>query len=205
MARRFEEKTLLIASHNPGKVREIAALLAPFEVEVISAAEKGLAEPEETGATFTENALLKARAAASVSGLPALADDSGFSIAALDGAPGIHAARFATRDDGVRDFDWAMEQLHEAGQDAGDDMAWFTCALALAWPDGHTEIFEGRVAGALTWPPRGDRGFGYDPIFVPEGYTTTFAEMNTDDKHAISHRAIAFRKLIEACFAKSDG
>ncbi len=205
MARRFEDTRLVIASHNDGKVREIADLLLPYAITVTSAGALGLPEPEETGTTFAANAALKAHASTAGSGLPALADDSGFSVAALDGAPGIHAARFATRDDGVRDFDWAMEQLHEASQNAGDNMAWFTCALALAWPDGHTEIFEGRVAGALTWPPHGDRGFGYDPIFVPEGHTTTFAEMTPDDKRAISHRAIAFRKLIEACFAKSDG
>ncbi|MBT4905521.1 MAG: RdgB/HAM1 family non-canonical purine NTP pyrophosphatase [Rhodospirillaceae bacterium] len=204
MARHFEDSRLVIASHNAGKVREIADLLKPFAVSVQSAGALGLPEPEETGATFAENAILKARASAAAppdgSGQAALADDSGFSVAALGGAPGIHAARFAERADGVRDFDWAMEQLHEASAEAGEDLAWFTCALALAWPDGHVEVFEGRVDGSLAWPPRGDRGFGYDPIFVPRGGTLTFAEMDPDAKHAISHRAIAFRALIDACF-----
>lgn len=200
MARSFIDSRLVIASHNAGKVREIADLLKPFDVSVQSAGDLGLPEPEETGSTFAENAILKARASSDGSGLAALADDSGFSVAALGGAPGIHAARFAERADGVRDFDWAMEQLHEASAEAGDDLAWFTCALALAWPDGHVEVFEGRIDGSLAWPPRGGRGFGYDPIFVPQGGTLTFAEMDPDAKHAISHRAIAFRALIDACF-----
>jgi len=201
MARRFTDDRLVIASHNDGKVREIADLLAPFSIAVESAGALGLPEPEETGTTFAENAILKARASADGSGRAALADDSGFSVAALGGAPGIHAARFAERADGVRDFDWAMEQINAARSDAGDDLAWFTCALALAWPDGHVEVFEGRVDGTLTWPPRGDRGFGYDPIFIPAGGDATFAEMDPDAKHAISHRAIAFRALIDACLA----
>ena len=201
MARRLTDDRLVIASHNDGKVREIADLLAPFSIAVESAGALGLPEPEETGTTFAENAILKARASADGSGRAALADDSGFSVAALGGAPGIHAARFAERADGVRDFDWAMEQINAARSDAGDDLAWFTCALALAWPDGHVEVFEGRVDGTLTWPPRGDRGFGYDPIFIPAGGTATFAEMDPDAKHAISHRAIAFRALIDACLA----
>ena len=201
MARCFTDGRLVIASHNDGKVREIADLLAPFSIAVESAGALGLPEPEETGTTFAENAILKARASADGSGRAALADDSGFSVAALGGAPGIHAARFAERADGVRDFDWAMEQINAARSDAGDDLAWFTCALALAWPDGHVEVFEGRVDGTLTWPPRGDRGFGYDPIFIPAGGAATFAEMDPDAKHAISHRAIAFRALIDACLA----
>jgi XTP/dITP diphosphohydrolase len=206
MARRFTEPELVIASHNAGKVREIADLLAPFAVSVTSAGALGLPEPEETGTTFAENAILKARAAADGSGLPSLADDSGFSVAALGGAPGIHAARFAERADGTRDFAWAMEKVHDASAGSGDDGAWFSCALALAWPggaagDGDIEVFEGRVDGTLAWPPRGDRGFGYDPIFVPAGHDLTFGEMDPDAKHAISHRAIAFRKLIDACFA----
>ncbi len=204
MTRKFDDSRLVIASHNAGKVREIADLLAPFAVSVRSAGDLGLPEPEETGTTFAENAILKARASANGSGQVALADDSGFSVAALGGAPGIHAARFAERADGVRDFDWAMEQLHEASAEAADDLAWFTCALALAWPDEHVEVFEGRVEGALAWPPRGDRGFGYDPIFVPQGGTQTFAEMEPDAKHAISHRAIAFRALIDACFKPAE-
>ncbi len=199
MARRFTDDRLVIASHNDGKVREIADLVAPFSIAVESAGALGLPEPEETGTTFAENAILKAHASADGSGRAALADDSGFSVSALDGAPGIHAARFAERADGGRDFDWAMEQINEARAGADDDLAWFTCALALAWPDGHVEVFEGRVDGTLTWPPRGDRGFGYDPIFVPAGGDATFAEMDPDAKHAISHRAIAFRALIDAC------
>lgn len=205
MARRFEQSELVIASHNNGKIREIGDLLRALSINVTSARALGLPEPEETGATFSENAALKARASAAGSGFPALADDSGFSVAALDGAPGIYAGRFAERDNGKRDFEWAMEQLHNASKDAGNDVAWFTCALALAWPDGHTEIFEGRVTGTLIWPPRGKTGFGYDPIFVPEGNTETFGEMSPVAKHAISHRAIAFRKMIEACFAAANG
>jgi len=205
MARQFDGDRLVIASHNQGKVREIADLLAPFAIDVVSAGELGLPEPEETGTTFAENAALKARASVAGSGLPALADDSGFSVAALDGAPGIHAARFATREDGTRDFDWAMERVHEAADGSGDETCWFTCALALAWPDDHVEIFEGRVEGTLAWPPRGKLGFGYDPIFVPNGYAETFAEMSPEAKHAISHRAIAFEKMIAACFARTDG
>jgi len=205
MARQFDGNRLVIASHNQGKVREIADLLAPFAIDVVSAGELGLPEPEETGTTFAENAALKARASVAGSGLPALADDSGFSVAALGGAPGIHAARFATRQDGSRDFDWAMERVHEAADGSGDKTCWITCALALAWPDGHVEIFEGRVEGTLAWPPRGKLGFGYDPIFVPNGYAETFAEMSPEAKHAISHRAIAFEKMIAACFARTDG
>ncbi|MBO6783220.1 MAG: RdgB/HAM1 family non-canonical purine NTP pyrophosphatase [Alphaproteobacteria bacterium] len=205
MARPFDNDRLVIASHNAGKVREIAELLAPYDISVVSAGELGLPEPEETGTTFAENAALKARASVAGSGLPALADDSGFSVAALDGAPGIHAARYATREDGTRDFAWAMERLHAETADADDRTAWFTCALALAWPDGHVEIFEGRVDGMLAWPPRGDRGFGYDPVFVPNGYAETFGEMSPARKHAMSHRAIAFEHLIAACFTADDG
>jgi len=205
MARRFDGSELVIASHNAGKVREIGELLEPFAISVTSASALGLPEPEETGSTFAENAALKAHASVAGSGLPALADDSGFSVAALNGAPGIHAARFAQREDGVRDYGWAMEQLHEASRDAGNDLAWFTCALALAWPDGHAEIFEGRVAGSLVWPPRGNIGFGYDPMFVPEGYSETFGEMIPAAQHAMSHRAIAFRAMIEACFTARNG
>lgn len=205
MARKFEDAELVIASHNAGKVREIGELLQPYAISLTSAGALGLPEPEETGTTFAANAALKAHASVAGSGLAALADDSGFSIAALDGAPGIHAARFAQRDDGTRDYAWAMQSLHEAAADAGNDMAWFTCALALAWPDGHAEIFEGRVAGSIIWPPRGGVGFGYDPMFVPEGGDLTFGEMEPADKHAISHRAIAFQKMIEACFARNDG
>ena len=201
MARRFTEDRLVIASHNAGKVSEIADLLIPFPIVVESALALGLPEPEETGASFAENAILKAHATSHSSGWAALADDSGFSLAALGGKPGIHAGRFAERADGVRDFAWAMEQLHEASADAGDGLAWFTCALALAWPDGHVEVFEGRIDDTIIWPPRGELGVGYDPVFVPAGGDQTFGEMDPDSKHAISHRAIAFRDLITACFA----
>ncbi len=199
MARRFRGGRLVIASHNPGKVREIAALLAPHGVEAVSAAELGLAEPEETGASFRENAELKAHAAAAASGLPALADDSGLAVDALGGAPGIHSARWGGT---ARDFAAAMARVEAelAGQD--DRSAGFVCALALAWPDGDCETFEGTVRGTLVWPPRGSRGFGYDPIFMADGTQQTFGEIDPDEKHRISHRADAFGKLIAACFAE---
>ena len=189
----------MIASHNPGKVGEIAALLAPHGVEAVSAAELGLAEPEETGASFRDNAELKAHAAAAASGLPALADDSGLAVDALGGAPGIHSARWGGP---ARDFGAAMARVEAelAGQD--DRGAGFVCALALAWPDGHYETFEGTVRGTLVWPPRGSRGFGYDPIFMADGTQQTFGEIDPDEKHRISHRADAFGKLIAACFAE---
>lgn len=196
--RRFADGRLVIASHNPGKVREIADLLRPYAVEVVSAGALGLDEPEETGASFRANAELKARAAALKSKLPALADDSGLSVAALDGAPGIYSARWAGP---AKDFDAAMERVWRELGGTADRRAAFIAALSLCWPDGHCETFEGRVDGALVWPPRGDRGFGYDPMFVPAGGTQTFGEMEPDAKHAISHRADAFRKLVAACFA----
>jgi len=199
--RRFTEKSLVIASHNPGKAEEIQALLAPFGVGVRSAAELGLAEPEETGASFAANAELKARAAAAAAGIPALADDSGLVVAALGGEPGIHSARWAGPE---RDFGRAMEKvwaaLGEKGGPPGHYRAHFACALALCWPDGHAETFAGKVEGTLVWPPRGTRGFGYDPMFVPDGFDLTFGEMAADDKHRISHRADAFRKLVDGCF-----
>jgi XTP/dITP diphosphohydrolase len=198
MTRRFEGRKLVIASHNPGKAREIAELLAPFGVAVVSAATLGLPEPAETGQTFAANAELKARAAARDSGFPALADDSGLEVAALKGAPGIHSARWAGP---TKDFVAAMRNIEDALKGHSDRTARFICALALAWPDGHCEVFEGRVDGHLVWPPRGSRGFGYDPIFVPEGFEETFGEMEPEAKHAISHRADAFRKLVAACFA----
>ncbi len=199
MARRFDGRKLVIASHNPGKAREIAELLAPFGVAVVSAAALGLSEPEETGRTFAENAELKARAAAKAAGLPALADDSGLEVKALKGTPGIHSARWAGP---TKDFAAAMRQIEDALTGHRDRDAHFTCALALAWPDGHCDVFEGRVDGHLVWPPRGSHGFGYDPIFVPGGFTQTFGEMEPAAKHAISHRADAFRKLMTACFAE---
>lgn len=197
MARRFDDAKLVIASHNAGKVREIADLLGGRDIAVVSAADLGLPEPEETGETFTDNAKLKALAAAKASGLPALADDSGLCVVALDGAPGIYSARWAGPN---RDFGHAMERVKVALDDNPDREAYFVCVLALAWPDGHCETFEGRVYGALTFPPRGDKGFGYDPIFEPVGEARTFAEMDPAEKHQMSHRAQAFDLLLAACF-----
>ena len=192
---------LVIATHNDGKLREIRDLLAPLGIECVGAAELDLPEPEEIGVTFADNAELKAREAADLSGLPALADDSGISVDALHGAPGIHSARWAEDSAGNRDFSRAMErvwnEVESAGPDAGRD-AHFTCVLSLAWPDGHIESFEGKVFGTLVWPPRGDKGFGYDPMFAAIGMDRTFAEIEPDQKHAISHRAEAFRKLAAA-------
>ncbi len=199
--RRFAGGRLVIASHNPGKTWEIATLLGPLGVDAVSAATLGLAEPEETGATFHANAELKARAAAASAGHPALADDSGLAVPALGGAPGIHSARWAGA---TRDFGAAMRRVRRelaARGDADDAAAQFVCALALCWPDGHCETFEGTVEGVLVWPPRGSRGFGYDPMFQPHGQALTFGEMEPMAKHAISHRAAAFRRLVAACFA----
>jgi XTP/dITP diphosphohydrolase len=187
---------LVVASHNPGKVAEIEALLAPYKIATLGAAALGLAEPEETGATFEENAALKARAAAEASGLLALADDSGLAVPALGGAPGIYSARWAGPG---KDFRIAMERVQRELGDS-DRSAHFIAVLALAWPGGDTACFRGEVHGRLVWPPRGDKGFGYDPMFVPEGYETTFGEFDPDEKHRISHRARAFEKLVEACF-----
>ena len=199
MTRRFTEKRLVVASHNAGKVREIAELIAPFTVEAISAAALNLPEPEETETTFKGNALLKARAAARVAGMPALADDAGLCVDALGGDPGIYSARWAGPS---KDFAAAMRLVHErmTAKAGASDKAHFVCALALAWPDDHAEVFQGEVHGRIVWPPRGTRGFGYDPIFIAEGYDVTFGEMDPAAKHAISHRARAFAKLIEACF-----
>jgi len=190
---------LVIASHNEGKVREIADLLAPYGIEVVSAGRLGLPEPKETGASFAENAALKAVAAARSSGLPALADDSGLEIAALGGEPGIHSARWGGE---TRDFGLAMERVHSelVASGAKDATANFTCALALAAPDGEVQGFEGKVFGTIVWPGRGTRGFGYDPIFVPEGYSETFGEMEPQLKDSISHRAHAFEKLMLAAY-----
>ncbi|MGB8273692.1 MAG: RdgB/HAM1 family non-canonical purine NTP pyrophosphatase [Alphaproteobacteria bacterium] len=197
-ARELTGDRLVIASHNPGKVREIAELLAPHRVEVVAAAQLGLVEPEETGITFRANAELKARAAARASGLPALADDSGLVVPALGGAPGVQSARWAGAN---RDFRAAMERVESELAGKPDRRAYFVCALALAWPDGPCETFEGRIDGTLVWPPKGSRGFGYDPIFRPDGFALTFGEMEPEQKHAISHRADAFRKFVAACFA----
>jgi len=203
MPRRFTDDTLVIASHNAGKAREIAELLAPYRVKVLPAGELCLPEPEETGDSFEANAELKARAAALATGRAALADDSGLAVSALDGAPGIHSARWAGP---AKDFGHAMAKIEESlarrARDGGtsDRRAHFVCVLSLAWPDGHVESLRGEVHGALVWPPRGKRGFGYDPMFLATGHSETFGEMEPAAKHAISHRANAFRKLIAACF-----
>ncbi len=193
---------LLLASHNPGKVREIGELLKPYGVEVISAGDLNLPEPEETGATFEANAILKAEAAASGANLPALADDSGFAVAALNGDPGVYSARWAGPEkDFYKASETIVKKLEES--DANNRSAAFICALALAFPDGReTLTFEGRIEGRFVWPPRGDKGFGYDPVFVPDGYGETFAEMNPDLKNKISHRAQAFEKFVQQCFCK---
>jgi XTP/dITP diphosphohydrolase len=198
--RKLRPGKLVIASHNPGKVREIRALLGPYGIEPVSAAELDLPEPDETGVTFVANAELKALQAADLSGLPALADDSGLCVEALNGDPGIFSARWAGE---TKDFRIAMQRVEdrlaalppETGRDAH-----FVCALALAWPDGHVEWFEGRADGVLVWPPRGDHGFGYDPMFVPNSHDITYGEMEPEAKHAMSHRADAFRQLVAAVF-----
>ena len=214
--RTLEPGRLVIASHNQGKVREIAALLGPYGIEPVSAASLDLPEPEETGTNFIDNADLKARAAADLSGMVALADDSGLCVEALGNRPGIYSARWALAEearvpadddpghvDGERDFMRAMSRVQTELEALGPEVnrnAHFVCALAVCWPDGHSEWFEGRVDGTLVWPPRGERGFGYDPMFVPVGREQTFGEMDQDEKHRISHRADAFRKLVEALF-----
>ena len=208
MTRRLGSGKLVIATHNAGKLKEISALLAPFGVECLSAGSLGLPEPAETGTTFVENALIKARAAADASGLPALADDSGLSVAALGGRPGVYTADWAERQwfEGEPGRDWYMAMgkveglLQAEGPDTPRD-AWFSCVLALAWPDGENAVYEGRVDGSLTWPPRGTMGFGYDPVFVPKGYSQTFAELDPEEKHRISHRADAFAQLKADQFA----
>lgn len=195
--RRFAENELVIATHNPGKAREISDLLKPYIENFYTAGDLDLPEPEETGATFEENAILKAKAAAAASGRPSLADDSGLAVDALNGDPGIYSARWAGPD---KDFNLAMQKVHDALGDGEDRSAYFVCVLALAWPDGHVETFEGRVDGEIIWPPRGDKGFGYDPVFQPDGHAQSFGEFEPQDKHAISHRARAFNKLVESCF-----
>ena len=206
MARQFDGSRLVLASHNPGKVDEIRALLAPFGVDPVGAADLGLPEPEETGDSFIANALLKARAAAAATGDTALADDSGLAVAALGGDPGIYSARWAGP---TRDFMVAMarvqsELLDLGAVDPAQRGARFVAALALCWPDGHAETFEGHVDGTLLWPPRGHNGFGYDPMFRPDGHEITFGEMAAADKQPLTHRASAFEKLVAACFAPHD-
>jgi len=199
--RAFAGDRLVLATHNPGKLREIAALIAPFGVIASSADALGVAEPEETGATFEANAALKAHAAAEATGLPALADDSGLVVPVLGGDPGIYSARWAGPE---KDFSLAMRRVEEALAGKSDRRAFFVAVLALAWPDGHLEGFRGEAHGTLVWPPRGERGFGYDPMFLPDGGMLTYGEMDPDEKHRISHRAAAFRQLVAACFQPSE-
>lgn len=207
MTRRLGSGSLVIATHNAGKLKEISALLEPHGLKCLSAGSLGLPEPAETGTTFAENALIKARASAEASGIVSLADDSGLSVAALDGRPGVYTADWAERQwfEGKPGRDWYMAMgkvegmLAEHGPAAPRD-AWFSCVLALAWPDGESVVYEGRIEGALTWPPRGTLGFGYDPVFVPAGREQTFAELDPAEKHAMSHRADAFAKLVAEQF-----
>ncbi len=197
VARRLERGSrLILASHNSGKLREIAALVAPRGIGLVPAGELGLAEPEETEADFAGNARLKAWAAARNAGLPALADDSGFCVAALGGAPGVLSARWAGP---AKDFALALRKVQAARGDNPDDRAWFVCVLCLAWPDGETASYLGRVEGRVVWPPRGALGFGYDPIFVPNGASRTYGEISPDEKQATSHRARAMTQLAAAC------
>ena len=203
----FPAKKIVIASHNQGKTQEIAELLVPYGIETASAYELGLEDVEENGTTFAENATLKAVAAATATGLPALSDDSGLCAEALEGAPGIYSARWAEREDGTRDFSYGIEKLEKAivdqvraGDGRNDFDAYFIAMLCLAMPNGDTHLFEGRVNGHLEFPPRGTKGFGYDPIFVADGEEITYGEMEPSKKHAISHRAIAFAKFVEMCF-----
>ena len=210
--RKLDTKTIVVASHNAGKIREIEDLIGPFGFSAKSAAELKFEEPDETGTTFEENATIKALASAKASGLPALSDDSGLVIDALDGAPGVYTANWAEKEDGTRDFSMAMEKVEKALADKGitetrGRTARFVSVLCLAWPDGHTELFRGEVEGHVVWPPRGTQGFGYDPVFRPDGYETTFGEMSAEEKHgwkpgdaaALSHRARAFKRFVETC------
>ncbi|MBB1492045.1 MULTISPECIES: RdgB/HAM1 family non-canonical purine NTP pyrophosphatase [unclassified Paracoccus (in: a-proteobacteria)] len=195
--RRFLERKLLVATHNPGKLEEMRALFAPQGIEVVGASGMGLDEPEETETNFVGNARIKARAAMSATGLPVLADDSGITVDGLDGAPGVHTADWAATPNG-RDFMQAMQRTWNELEARGvpePRTAQFRATLLMLWPDGHEEVFEGIAPGRLVWPPRGQLGHGYDPIFVPEGHDRTYAEMTADEKNAISHRAVAFRKL----------
>ena len=188
---------LILASHNQGKLAELTELLRPFQINVVSAGALGLPEPDETAPDFAGNARIKALAAATATSLPAFSDDSGFCSAALNGSPGVLSARWAGPD---KDFAKAMALVQERAGEAADRRAWFVAALCLAWPDGHTETYVGRVNGTMVWPPRGTHGFGYDPMFVPEGASETFGEMPPDAKHGISHRARAFAQVMKACF-----
>lgn len=199
MARQFTEDTLIVASHNQGKVLEIAALLAPYKMTVTSASACQLDEPVEDGDSYIANAAIKAKAAAITSGLPALSDDSGFEVMAIDGDPGLYSARWAGAD---KDFSVAMQHVHDAitASCKTDTSCRFVCALALCWPDGEIVTTQGIIDGHYVWPPRGNRGFGYDPMFIPDGYEQSFGEVDPEWKHAVSHRAIAFQQLIDLCF-----
>ncbi|SRR6266540_1585112 len=211
MPHRRIEGRLVIATHNPGKLMEMRELLEPYGIAAVSAGDLGIGEPAETGASFRDNARIKAEAAAAATGLPAFADDSGLAVDALDGAPGIHSARWAGPG---KDFRQAMEKVEtelrkRSAHRPRERGAHFISALAVAWPDGHVEEFEGRVDGTLVWPPRGTKGFGYDPMFLPDGHVLTFGEMGSQEKHGLppkgrglSHRARAFLKLAEACLAR---
>ena len=207
MTRRLGSGSLVIATHNAGKLKEISALLAPYGLKCLSAGSLGLAEPAETGTSFVENALIKARASAEASGLPALADDSGLSVDALDGRPGVYTADWAERQwfEGEPGRDWFMAMgkvegmLQAKGSETPRNCA-FNCVLAIAWPDGETAVYEGVARGRLTWPPRGELGFGYDPVFIADGMDRTYAEIAPEEKHRISHRADAFAKLVEDQF-----
>jgi XTP/dITP diphosphohydrolase len=212
MTRTLDDKTLIVASHNAGKIREIRDLIGPLGFSARSAADLDFVEPDETGTTFEENAIIKALASAHASGLPALSDDSGVVVDALNGDPGVYTANWAETADGTRDFAMAMHKVETALQDAGATTpearsARFVSVLCLAWPDGHVELFRGEIEGTIVWPPRGSQGFGYDPIFQPEGHTRTFGEMSADEKHgwkpgdqqALSHRARAFKVFAETC------
>ena len=214
--RALTEKTLVIATHNDGKLREFAGLMAPFGIEARSAGEHGLPEPEETGTTFEENAYIKAFAAAEATGLPALSDDSGLCVDALGGQPGVYTANWAETPDGKRDFAIAMQRTEVALQEVGatepaQRTGRFVAVLCLAWPDGHAEYFRGEAEGRLVWPPRGEKGFGYDPVFLPNGHDRTFGEMTAEEKHgwkpgmkeALSHRARAFQKFAQAMLGSS--
>lgn len=196
-ARKLTEPKIVLATHNPGKVVEIKALLEPFGTDVVAAGDLGLPEPIEDAPDFIGNAKIKALASATASGMPALADDSGLCVNALGGEPGIYSARWAGPS---KDFNIAMTRVADEMGDHEDRSAYFVCALCLAWPDGHTEAFQGEVHGNLVWPARGDRGFGYDPMFIPTGFDITFGEMDPDKKHGMSHRHHAFVQLVDACF-----
>jgi XTP/dITP diphosphohydrolase len=210
--RKLDTKTIVVASHNAGKIREIRDLIGPLGFEAKSAADLEFDEPDETGTTYEENARIKALASAMAAGLPALSDDSGLAVDALAGAPGVYTANWAEREDGSRDFGMAMDKLEKALQEKGATTSEqrtgrFVSVLCLAWPDGHTELFRGEVEGHIVWPPRGDLGFGYDPVFQPSGYDVTFGEMPAEAKHgwkpgeaeALSHRARAFKLFVETC------